>query len=303
MLTVKNLKKKYGDVLALKDISLKINQGDIVGLLGPNGAGKSTTISIISTLIQADSGQVTFRGQDVLKDPKKIQKHMGLVPQELALYENLTGLENLKFWGKAYGLKGEILKSKIVEISHVIGIQERLKDPVKTYSGGMKRRLNIGISLMHDPELLILDEPTVGIDPQSRNHILETIKRLNKEGTTVIYTTHYMEEVEFLCNRVYILDQGEVISQGSKSELLQGVKVLEVVSDGVLDEDFLNEDWLLSWRHQGNLYHLSTKEEVLASQRLLDYAQKNKIKIDGLSIQEENLENIFLKLTGRALRD
>ena len=223
LLEVKDLKKSYKRIEAVKGINFALEKGDLLGLLGPNGAGKSTTISMISTLVKPDGGTILYDGEDILNHPKAIQKKLGYVPQEIALYPMLSGRENMYFWGRTYGLRGAELKNRVEEVSKVIGIQERLKDRVKTYSGGMKRRLNIGVALLHNPELIIMDEPTVGIDPQSRNHILDTVLELNRQGMTVIYTSHYMEEVEYLCNRICIMDQGEIIASGTKQGLIDGL--------------------------------------------------------------------------------
>jgi len=206
LLDVKDLKKSFKKVEAVKGISFQVEKGEILGLLGPNGAGKSTTISMISTLIRPDGGSIVYDGQDIGSAPKAIQKNLGYVPQEIALYPMLSGRENMYFWGRAYGLKGKELKDRVEDVSEIIGIKDRLKDRVKTYSGGMKRRLNIGVALLHSPDLIIMDEPTVGIDPQSRNHILDTVLELNRRGMTVIYTSHYMEEVEYLCTRICMMD-------------------------------------------------------------------------------------------------
>lgn len=221
MLNVVNVTKCYGKVLAVKGLSFELKRGELLGLLGPNGAGKSTTISMLSTLAKPTEGTITFEGKDIAKHPDDIRHKLGLVPQEIALYEALSGLDNLRFWGSAYGLKGDILKARIEQVSLLVGLEERLKDTVASYSGGMKRRLNIGAALLHEPELLILDEPTVGIDPQSRKHILERIKDLNRAGMTIVYASHYMEEIAFLCNRVMIMDQGTVVAAGEVETLLQ----------------------------------------------------------------------------------
>ncbi|BEP28264.1 ABC transporter ATP-binding protein [Helicovermis profundi] len=220
ILRTENLYKKFNDVKAVNDISFNVSKGEIVGLLGPNGAGKSTLISIISTLLKEDSGQVYYKNINNHDKECLIKKELGLVPQDIALYTELSGYENLKFWGSLYGLKGARLKERIKIVSEIIGITDRLKDKVENYSGGMKRRINIGAALIHDPSFIILDEPTVGIDPQSRNHILDTVVNLSKEGKTIIYTSHYMEEVEYICTQIYILDEGKIIAKGTKEELI-----------------------------------------------------------------------------------
>ena len=196
LLKVVNLHKSFGGTKAVEGISFEVGRGEVFGLLGPNGAGKSTTISIISTLILPTDGEVYYKGVNILKEPNSVRRNLGVVPQDIALYPTLTGYENLRFWGNMYGLKGAELKKRINEVSEIIGLNGRLKDRVDKYSGGMKRRLNIGAALLHKPELLIMDEPTAGIDPQSRNHILDTVLDLNRQGVTIIYTSHYMEEVE-----------------------------------------------------------------------------------------------------------
>ena len=220
MLELVDLSKKYKQVYAVNQLNMVINKGEIVGLLGPNGAGKSTAISMMTSLVEPSSGDVRFLNNSILKKPAPLRKVIGVVPQEIALYMDLTAEENLRFFGRIYGLKGTELNQKIEEVLEIIGLMDRKKKIVKTFSGGMKRRLNIGVALLHDPEIIIMDEPTVGIDPQSRNYILETVKKLNKEKQmTVLYTSHYMEEVEFLCNRIYIMDHGNLIASGTKDEI------------------------------------------------------------------------------------
>lgn len=306
-LSIKNIKKQYGELLAVDDVSFEIKKGDIMGLLGPNGAGKSTTISMISTLFKPDQGDILIDGISIVNQPKEIQKILGVVPQEIALYEEFTGYENLKFWGTAYGLSGKQLKNQIEIVSEIIGIKDRLKDQVKEYSGGMKRRINIGAALLHEPELLILDEPTVGIDPQSRNHILEAIKDLNEKGMTVIYTTHYMEEVEAICSTINIMDEGRIIASGSKEELyniLSNNERIDVVFDEVISEDLM-----------GSLRNLAFIEEIIKKDKKLEIITNKEIKLSRLikelngseiisiDVKKPNLESVFLHLTGKELRD
>lgn len=222
MIEIRHIVKSYRKRKVLDDLNMEIERGDIIGLLGPNGAGKSTLLSILSTLIRPDSGEILYHGQNIFNKSQIAQyrSKIALVPQEIALYENMSGLENLKFFGNAYGLKKEKLTQKIDEIADIIGIRERLSDKVNTYSGGMARRLNIGVALLNSPEILIMDEPTVGIDPQSRNYILECVRDFNKKGMTILYTTHYMEEVQNLCKKLYIMDFGKIILQGDMNEIL-----------------------------------------------------------------------------------
>lgn len=217
MLQAENIKKAYGKKTIVKGISFSLQKGESFGLLGPNGAGKSTTISMISGLVPLDSGHITVGGYVIGKETAKAKQKIGVVPQEIALYPTLTAIENLMFWGKMYGLTHGEAKKRSAEILEYVGLTERAKDKIEMFSGGMKRRINIGAALLHKPELLIMDEPTVGIDPQSRNHILETVKQLNETGMTVIYTSHYMEEVEYLCDRIGIIDQGEMIAIARKA--------------------------------------------------------------------------------------
>lgn len=310
LLTVKGLNKKFKEVHAVKGIEFGVEQGEILGLLGPNGAGKSTTISMISTLVKPDSGEILYNNESIINKPKAIQENLGYVPQEIALYPMLSGKENLLFWGKAYGLKGATLKKAIEEVSEVIGITERLKDKVKTYSGGMKRRLNIGVALLHNPELIIMDEPTVGIDPQSRKHILDTVLYLNKtKGMTVIYTSHYMEEVEYLCNRICIMDQGNIIAKGTKEELIKANNpkteiIIKVNTDVELVMKAINEISSVEdvEEIEDTIKILSKQDEDLFKNIIQVIGDLN-VTILSMDVQEPNLETVFLELTGRALRD
>ncbi|PKM51583.1 MAG: export ABC transporter ATP-binding protein [Firmicutes bacterium HGW-Firmicutes-7] len=309
LLKVQNISKQFKKIKAVDGISFTLNKGEILGLLGPNGAGKSTTISMISTLIQPDTGEILYADTSIIKKPKVIQESLGYVPQEIALYPMLSGKENLLFWGRAYGLKGKKLKDKIEEISDIIGIKDRLKDKVKTYSGGMKRRLNIGVALLHDPELIIMDEPTVGIDPQSRKHILDTVIGLNKKGMTVIYTSHYMEEVEYLCNRICIMDQGKIIAEGTKEQL---IKQYNTTRDIKLKLENYSQEVLKKIELLNCVISVSLLEEeivVKATQDkklfkdIVDLLNDDGADIHSMDIVEANLETVFLQLTGRILRD
>ncbi|MGL5820982.1 MAG: ABC transporter ATP-binding protein [Sarcina sp.] len=221
ILEVNGLKKTYGDKIAVKNVSFYVLKGEILGFLGPNGAGKSTTINILSTTLKKDIGEIKFKGHDIQKDEKLYKKSLGIVPQRLALFDTLTAYENVKYFASFYGLKGKALKESVLEALEMVGLKDKKDEIPKSFSGGMKRRLNIACGLAHKPEILILDEPTVGIDPQSRNHILESIRELRERGTTVIYTTHYMEEVESICDRVVIVDLGEVIEEGKIKDVIE----------------------------------------------------------------------------------
>ncbi len=310
MLEIKNLSKSYKDIKAVNSINMTIEKGEIVGLLGPNGAGKSTTISMISTLFQPTEGSILYNGKNIVKEPKWIQPHLGYVPQEIALYESLSGYDNLKYFGGLYGLKGSHLKARIKAVSEIIGIDGRLKSDVSTYSGGMKRRINIGVALMHEPEIVIMDEPTVGIDPQSRNHILQTVKRLNEEGVTVIYTSHYMEEVETLCKKIYIMDLGNIIASGTQEELISQSQihtairfkfdrpVSEIIPtmkgfDGVVAVN-VESDTEVSLLTGGNG---NSHKDIIKSMIALDCG------LISFDVIKPDLEQVFLKLTGRGLRD
>jgi ABC-2 type transport system ATP-binding protein len=311
ILDVQNLAKNYGDFQAVKGISFSIKEGEIFSLLGPNGAGKTTTISMLSTLYAPTSGDATIAGHSVTKNPMAVRNAIGVVPQDLALYEDLTARENLTFWGQMYGLSGTTLKNRVEEVLGQIGLVDKAKDRVKTYSGGMKRRVNIGVGLLHKPKLLFMDEPTVGIDPQSRRAILDTVKDLNKQGMTVLYTTHYMEEAEELSNRVGIIDHGELIAIGTQKELTQQVGETETLIlhigenedpetlvtsfkgiKGVLESNAIN--------HEISIITHSAAD-VMAP--VVTKANERGIKIHSIDIREPNLEAVFLHLTGRALRD
>ncbi|HBH13186.1 MAG: ABC transporter, ATP-binding protein [Clostridiales bacterium 38_11] len=309
MLEIKNLYKHFNKTKAVDGISFSLGKGEILGLLGPNGAGKSTTISMIATLIKPDEGNIYYKGEDIVKKPRSIQSNLGFVPQEIALYPSLTGMDNLKFWGKTYGLKGKELTNRIEEVSEIIGISDRLKDRVDKYSGGMKRRLNIGSALLHNPELIILDEPTVGIDPQSRNHILDAVKKINQNGSTIIYTSHYMEEVEYLCTRTCIMDQGKIIASGTKDELIESINAdeqIELIVENV-NETILSEIKKFSFVENlivdGDRIAFKRKGHNGSYGEILDIISGNGGRLQSMDIKKPDLEFVFLYLTGRALRD
>lgn len=309
LLKVSHLKKYFKEIKAVDDISFGIDKGEILGFLGPNGAGKSTTISMISTLIKPDSGIIEFKGNNIVKSPQAIQGKLGYVPQEIALYKSLTGQENLEFWGRAYGLKGKKLNDRIEKISNIIGITERLKHRVEHYSGGMQRRLNIGSALLHEPELIIMDEPTVGIDPQSRKHILDTVLELNKEGMTVIYTSHYMEEVEYICNRICIMDKGNIIANGTKKELVNLIEDKKRImikvdkANDILLEKIGNVKDVADVQYENNTIVITVNDGKESFKGIIDVLNNTDINIRSIDINEPNLETVFLHLTGKALRD
>lgn len=309
LIEAKGIKKYYKKVRAVDGIDLEIRQGEILGILGPNGAGKSTAISVISSLIRPDGGDVFFKGESILKNPAAIRRVMGIVPQEVALYPDLSAAENLKFFGKLYGLRGEKLKTRMQEVLDLLELNGRAKDAVKNYSGGMKRRVNIGAALLHHPEVLIMDEPTVGIDPQSRSHILDTVKALNKKGMTIIYTSHYMEEVEHLCDRIYVMDHGKVIASGTKEDLKNLMGGDDIVS---LQTDKASEGFLKELRgnlkvknadQKGNSITLMVQKDCDILSDIFEAASRNGVKLKSLDIKTPTLEDVFLYLTGRGLRD
>lgn len=308
LLKIRNLEKKFDDIKALEGINFEVKKGEILGLLGPNGAGKSTTISIISTLISRYNGSVTYKGEAVDKSNKEYLNKIGVVPQEIALYQEMTGLENLNFFAKAYNIKGKKLNERIKEIKDTIGIDKRLKDKVKTYSGGMQRRLNIGVALMHKPDLLIMDEPTVGIDPQSRKHILDTVLELNNKGMTIIYTSHYMEEVEYLCDRIYILDKGNIIASGTKNELIEKIdskNILKIKFSNISIElkNILNKFKYSKINLENNEFKIETKNAEKIMEEIFELSKNFKESILSVDVNRPNLETLFLHLTGKDLRD
>lgn len=303
ILEVSHIRKSYPKKQALQDVSFSLKAGTSFGFLGPNGAGKSTTMKILTGIIKADSGSVQLLGKDVTRDPDSVSKYIGYVPQEITLYEKLTAYDNLEFFGEAYGVRGKELKQRIHEVLTKTGLLDRAKEEVSTFSGGMKRRINIAAALLHRPKLLILDEPTVGIDPQSRNHIFEMIRELNREGVTIIYSTHYMEEVEVLCDEVAIMDQGTIKAIGPLGELLEnyGQKAIyvEIAGPHHLPED----PDVASVRKEGSGYVLETANVSAVMQRLLRLASQHNWDVKQLEVVRPSLENVFLRVTGTALRD
>lgn len=310
MLEVVDLSKHYKNKKAVKGVNLYLEKGETVGLLGPNGAGKSTTISLISTLINPTSGDVRLKNESIVKKPEKIRNILGMVPQDIALYMDLTAEENLKFFGRIHRIKKKELQRKVNEILDIIGLKDRKKELVKTFSGGMKRRLNIGVALLHEPELIIMDEPTVGIDPQSRNYILETVKRLNTEkNITVLYTSHYMEEVEYLCDRIYIMDHGEVIAAGTKEEIKA---ILSAEQSIAMRVDILKGEYLQLLQTLPNVKSISVQDPAITLivpkkvnilKDIFKLAEETKTNIISVHIETPTLEDVFLHLTGRQLRD
>lgn len=306
---VQSLHKSFGDFQAVQGATFSAQAGEVLSLLGPNGAGKSTTISMLSGLLAPTQGDACIMGFSVTRQPELAKASLGVVPQDIALYPDLSARENLVFWGKMYGLRGAALKVRVDEVLEVIGLTDRQKDHVGKFSGGMKRRVNIGAALLHKPDVVIMDEPTVGIDPQSRRHILDNVKELNQQGMTVLYTTHYMEEAAELSHHIAIMDKGKVIARGTHAELIK------VVGEQTRIDITLNaeaEKILSAWRATEGVSRLdSTDGKVTALvddsnrvlPRLFETAAKHGVRITSVDIQEPNLETVFLHLTGRGLRD
>ena len=306
---VQDLHKSFGPIHAVQGVSFQVRAGQIFSLLGPNGAGKSTTISMLACLLEPAAGDALVMGHSVRREPMEVKAAIGVVPQEIALYEDLSAGENLAFWGKMYGLRGPALQQRVDQVLGVIGLADRQKGRVAKFSGGMKRRLNIGIALLHRPQVIIMDEPTVGIDPQSRRSILDNVQELNRQGMTVLYTTHYMEEAQELSDYIAIMDQGQIIGCGTHEELVKIVGELDRV-DLVLSVPA--EQMLSAWQTidgvrqvtgQENKVTLLVQDSNLVLPRLFESAGQARVRITSVDIQEPNLESVFLHLTGRGLRD
>lgn len=309
IIEVKNISKRFNDKLVLDNISYEVKEGEIFGFIGPNGAGKSTLINIMTSLLTPDSGTIEICGYDILREPIKAKECMGYVPQELALMEELNAYDNLEFFGALYGLKGKLLKERIAEALKVTGLEDTKKQKVKKFSGGMKRRLNIAVSILHHPKVLILDEPTVGVDPQSRNHIFSFIKNICKEwGTTVIYTSHYMEEIEELCKRVFIIDLGKEVSYGYREEIKASVFSNNKV---IIETQEISGETIMKLKDLEGIDKVSDKDNVLTLTidskfklaSVLSLLEKETVNIKKISYEEAKLEDVFLSLTGKTLRD
>ena len=329
VLVVQDLKKKYGDFEAVRGISFRVSQGEIFGLLGPNGAGKTQSISMMTGLFPPTSGQVHICGLDLSQDTNAAKRKVGLVPQELALYPTLSARENLMFFGRIYGLRGKELRQRVSAMLEVVQLTDRADDAVEKYSGGMKRRVNIAAGLLHEPEILFLDEPTVGVDPQSRNAIFESVEALNRAGTSIVYTTHYMEEAERLCHRVAIIDEGKIIALDTPSGLIQslGGGVIQVgLDDGAVqgplgefgaepEAGVPGKRVLQVVEQVGDLASVKAaslsdgllKIEAHRAQEaligVLEITNQLDVRITMLQILEPNLEGVFLHLTGKKLRE
>jgi ABC-2 type transport system ATP-binding protein len=312
IIQIKGLTKQFNPpdgLVAVKGISLEIMQGEIFSLLGPNGAGKTTTISMMSGLLTPTDGDVIIAGHSIIRGTMAAKQVIGVVPQELALYPTLSARQNLAFFGKMYGLTGGELKKRVAEVLEFTGLTDRANDPIQEYSGGMKRRVNIGIGLLHRPQIIFLDEPTVGIDPQSRRNILDTVKQLNTQGMTVLYTTHYMEEAQELSNRVGIIDHGEIIALGTQEELTRVVgeedsliMAVPDVPDSVI-EKLGQIKGVDKAAHTDGEIRLLAKDGRVVLPDAIHVINEAGLSLQSLEIREPTLESVFLHLTGRALRD
>lgn len=306
---VEDLWKSYGETEAVRGLTFKISRGEFFGLLGPNGAGKSTTIGILSGLIEPTRGHISISGFDLFSSPMEAKARLGLVPQNFALYPTLSARDNLVFFGRIYGLKGKHLRERIARALEIVELTDRAKQTVATFSNGMKRRLNIAAGLLHEPEILILDEPTVGVDPQSRNAILERLDSLNQSGVTVLYTTHYIEEAQRLCDRVAILDQGKMMALDTPARLIQdlGRGIIQIEFNTGIDEKLLDQIKRIGVVRvvddQKKIIHIETDQPDQASRELLELMKTRDGLLKTLDISEPNLETVFIHLTGRNLRD
>jgi len=314
---VQNLHKAFGERQAVQGINFSVEKGEIFSLLGPNGAGKTTTISMLSCLLRPDEGDALVMGHSIRTDPLGVKTSLGVVPQEIALYEDMSARENLSFWGKMYGLRGAALHKRVDEVLEVIGLTDRAKEYIKKYSGGMKRRVNIGVALLHKPLVIYMDEPTVGIDPQSRRNILDSVVALKAQGMTVLYTTHYMEEAQELSDHIAIMDNGKMIASGTNAELVKIVGEMDRITVTINAE---STRVMEAWKAVKGVKQVSPEADhepgrgdgtltILADDsnrvlpRLFETAAANSVRITSVAIQEPNLETVFLHLTGRALRD
>jgi ABC-2 type transport system ATP-binding protein len=309
ILKIEKLNKKFADVAAVDGISLEIDEGEIFGLLGPNGAGKSTVINIICGLLDPDAGSVEFLGRDIKKNPAQAKRNIGMVPQDIAIYEDLTAYENVAFFASLYGLRGSQLKERAWEALAFTGLADKAGSFPSGFSGGMKRRLNIACAIAHRPRLIIMDEPTVGIDPQSRNHILQSVRKLNEMGSTIIYTSHYMEEVEEICTGIAIVDHGKVIAEGTREELTAIVTDARSVSitldstAGVSVEHLRAMAGVLSVEKEGDRVTVNSSTDVNNLDKIILYFTGRDIPIKNIEAKTPDLETVFLALTGRKLRD
>ncbi|NCA84207.1 MAG: ABC transporter ATP-binding protein [Clostridia bacterium] len=308
MIEIKGLKKSFGKTEAIRGVDLAISKGEFFGLLGPNGAGKTTTINILSTLLKPDAGTITIDGHDVQRDAAKCKQLIGVAPQELALYSELTAYENLMFWGRLYGIPHEEAATRSLEMLQLFELDNRRNSLLKTFSGGMKRRVNIAAAMIHRPQILLMDEPTVGVDPQSRHQIYQVLAQFASEGITIIYTTHYMDEVEKLCSRIGIIDHGEIIACGTLAELraFSGDSQLIVVTfENILPDqlEMLRKEFSESVIIADDKLSYKTGNVAADLPPLISRSADLGLVIRHVTIEHTTLETIFLSLTGRKLRE
>ncbi|WP_188067076.1 ABC transporter ATP-binding protein [Brevibacillus brevis] len=309
VLEIRQLTKKFGDFVAVDNMSLNVREGEIFGFLGANGAGKSTTINMIASLLRVTKGEITLLGKNIEKHSKFAKMNIGIVPQDIAIYEDMTAYENVRFFAGLYGLRGSLLRERTEEALEFVGLGDKATSFPKSFSGGMKRRLNIACAIAHRPKLIIMDEPTVGIDPHSRNYILNSVRKLNDMGCTIIYTSHYMEEVEEICTRIAIVDHGKVIAEGSKEELKAIITDAKEIWIGVRADEPLNLEGIKAIPgvnavlQEENTIKIVSKTEINNLNRIIQQFIKDQVEIRSVEEQAPNLETVFLTLTGRNLRD
>ena len=307
LLKIVDLRKRYGGNSALDGVSFEVQSGELFGLLGPNGAGKTTLLSIVSCLLEPTSGEALILGRKASTRDRQLRREIGIVPQELAVYGELNARENLRFFGSLYGIRGPQLEARVEHVLAAIGLPDRADERVENFSGGMKRRLNLGAAIVHEPKLLLLDEPTTGVDPQSRNHIFEEVRRLAGAGVGIVYTSHYIEEVQSLCSRVGIIDHGKLIACDDLATMLQkidGVIRFRVgESSAALEERLRQIPGVQLNGHAGPAMELECNDVKTALMRLISLLNDMDVELLSLETIEPNLERVFLHLTGRALRD
>ncbi|WP_310550830.1 ABC transporter ATP-binding protein [Paenibacillus glufosinatiresistens] len=309
VLEIRNLTKKFGEVTAVDNLSLNVREGEIFGFLGANGAGKSTVIHMVASLLRATQGGIEVLGKDLAKHRRFAKLNIGIVPQDIAIYEEMTAYENVSFFAGLYGLRGNELRERSEEALEFVGLGDKRKEFPKNFSGGMKRRLNIACAIAHRPKLIIMDEPTVGIDPHSRNYILESVRKLNAMGCTIIYTSHYMEEVEEICTRIVILDHGKIIAEGTKDQLKSIITDTKEIWIGVRNAEELNLEpyrqlpGIMTVKMADGILQIVSRAEIGNLNLILQRLLQDRAEIRSVDEQAPNLETVFLTLTGRNLRD